>query len=86
MGHWSWRLNVLVPTVMCIKFFYKGLILADPNDVDVRIMSRSSSPSELLYGPLQFGGFMIWLGITKFMTTEGEKNIYILYIYMCVLD
>ena len=71
VGHWSWRLNVLVPTVMSLKLFYKGFILADPNDVDVRIMSRSSSPSELLYGPLHFGLFMIWLGITKFMTTEG---------------
>lgn len=62
---------MLVPTVMSLKLVYKGLILADPMDVDVRIMSRSSSPSELLYGPLQFSLFMIWLGMTKFMTREG---------------
>ena len=62
---------MLVPTVMSLKLVYKGLILADPMDVDVRIMSRSSSPSELLYGPLQFSVFMIWLGMTKFMTREG---------------
>lgn len=34
-------------------------------------MSRSSSPSELLYGPLQFTLFMIYCGMTKFMTIEG---------------
>lgn len=34
-------------------------------------MSRSSSPSELLYGPLQFTLFMCYCGTTKFMTIEG---------------
>lgn len=44
----------------------------DPNDVDVRTMSRSSSPSELLWGPLQFTIFMMWIGTQKFMTLEGS--------------
>lgn len=69
--HWSWRLNILVPAVMSVKLFYKGAILADPDDVDVQTMSRSSSPRELLYGPLQFTIFMMWLGTSKFMTVEG---------------
>jgi len=69
--HWSWRLNVLVPSVMSVKLVYKGFILCDPNDVDVKTMSRSSSPSELLFGPLQFTLFMIYCGTTKFMTIEG---------------
>jgi len=69
--HWSWRLNVLVPTVMAIKLFYKGAILRDPSDPDVQTMSRSSLPSELLYGPLQFTLVMIWIGISEFMTTRG---------------
>ncbi len=34
-------------------------------------MSRSSSPSELLYGPLQFTLFMMYVGTQKFMTLEG---------------
>lgn len=34
-------------------------------------MSRSSSPSELLYGPLQFTLVMIYLGTQMFMTVEG---------------
>lgn len=69
--HWSWRLNVLVPAVMSLKLFYKGAILADPNDEDVQNMSRSSSPSELLYGPLQFTFLMVWLGLYEFMTEEA---------------
>jgi len=69
--HWSWRLNILVPSAMSLKLLYKGAILADPNDIDVKTMSRSSSPSELLYGPLQFVIVMMWLGTSKFMTMEG---------------
>lgn len=51
---------------------YQGAILKDPNDEDVRTMSRSSSPSELLWGPLQFTIFMMWIGTQKFMTLEGS--------------
>lgn len=69
--HWSWRLNIIVPSVMSVKLFYKGFILADPNDFDVQTMSRSSAPSELLFGPLQFTIFMMYCGTTKFMTIEG---------------
>lgn len=56
---------------MSCQFFYKGAILKDPDDPDVRTMSRSSSPSELLYGPLQFTIFMMYVGINFFMTVEG---------------
>lgn len=70
-SHWSWRLNVLLPAVMSLKLFYKGAILADPDDEDVQTMSRSSSPSELLFGPMQFTFLMIWLGLYKFMTVES---------------
>jgi len=69
--HWSWRLNILVPSVMSVKLFYKGFVLADPNDFDVQTMSRSSAPSELLFGPLQFTFLMMYCGTTKFMTMEG---------------
>lgn len=34
-------------------------------------MSRTSSPTELLYGPTIFASFMVWLGLTQFMTMEG---------------
>lgn len=34
-------------------------------------MSRSSSPSELLYGPTQYAAFLVWVGLQCFMTTEG---------------
>jgi len=49
----------------------QGAILKDPNDIDVRTMSRSSSPNELLHGPLQFTVFMMWVGLNRFMTIEG---------------
>lgn len=70
-SHWSWRLNVTVPVVFSLRLFIKGAIIKDPNDEDVRVMSRSGNPSELLYGPLQFTLIMIWLGLTKFMSEES---------------
>mmetsp|Transcript_22185 Transcript_22185/g.44886 ORF Transcript_22185/g.44886 Transcript_22185/m.44886 type:complete len:242 (-) Transcript_22185:3-728(-) len=69
--HWSWRLNTLVPVVLALKLFHSGAILADPEDPFVRVVSRSSSPSELLYGPIQFSAIMTWVGLTKFMTEEA---------------
>ena len=34
-------------------------------------MSRSSSPSELLFGPLYFCGILIWLGLYSFQTQRA---------------
>jgi len=56
---------------MTVKLFYKGAILRDPNDIDVQTMSRTSSPSELLYGPLFFTIVMTYLGLYKFHTSEA---------------
>ena len=44
--------------------------MRDPEDEDVHLMSRTSSPSELLYGPLQMTLIMIYVGLTKFATPE----------------
>ena len=70
---WSWRLNALVPAVVASRLVYKGALLADPNDVDVQNMtsSLSTSPTNLLFGPLQFAGLMVWLGLYRFMTVEA---------------
>eukprot|EP00804_Cyclotella_cryptica_P020775 CCRYP_016611-RA/>CCRYP_016611-RA protein AED:0.12 eAED:0.12 QI:457/1/1/1/0/0/2/795/162 len=51
---------------MSVRLLYKGAILKDPEDEDVRLMSRTSSPSELLYGPLQMTIVMTYVGLTKF--------------------
>jgi dolichol kinase len=34
-------------------------------------MSRSSSPSELLFGPVQFVAVLVFLGLYRFMTDEA---------------
>jgi len=49
----------------------KGAIRKDPEDIDVQITSRSSSPSELLFGPLQCALVMVWLGLYRFMDKES---------------
>mmetsp|Transcript_28156 Transcript_28156/g.82968 ORF Transcript_28156/g.82968 Transcript_28156/m.82968 type:complete len:245 (-) Transcript_28156:1513-2247(-) len=64
---WSWRLNVLVPAVLSVQLFVKGAILRNPNDEDVRSMSRTGDPKELLYGPLQFTLVMNTVGTILFM-------------------
>ena len=45
--------------------------MKDPEDEDVLLLSRTSSPSELLYGPLQMTAIMCYVGLTKFMTNTG---------------
>ena len=45
--------------------------MRDPDDEDVMIMSRTSAPSGLLFGPLFLTLVMIWLGLTEFMTEEA---------------
>jgi dolichol kinase len=45
--------------------------LKDPDDLEVQTLSRSSSPSELLFGPLQIAAIMVWLGLYKFMTEQA---------------
>jgi CDP-diglyceride synthetase len=70
-SEWSWRLNALVPVVMFSRLVFKGAILRDPDDPDVQNLSLSSSPNDLLFGPLLFTGMMAWLGIYQFMTEEA---------------
>ena len=43
----------------------------DPDDVDVLNWSLSSSPSELLYGPLQLCLLLIWLNMYHFRTEKA---------------
>lgn len=44
---------------------------SSPEDETVHTMSRSSSPSELLFGPLQMVTVMVYVGLTKFKTITG---------------
>jgi len=61
-----WRLNVFVPAAKGVELFVKGAIIRDPNDKDVRSMSRSGNPAELLLGPLQFTAVMTVVGLFFF--------------------
>lgn len=45
--------------------------MRDPEDEDVLIMSRTSAPSGLLFGPLQLALLMVWLGLFEFMSEEA---------------
>lgn len=71
IDHPSWRMNILVPAVYAIQLIVKGAILRDPNDEDVRTMSRTGDPSELLYGPLFFTLVMQYVGLCWFRQPVG---------------
>lgn len=45
--------------------------MKDPEDVDVQSLSLSSSPSELLFGPVQFAAVFVILGLYRFQTAEA---------------
>jgi hypothetical protein len=68
---WSWRLNTLIPAAMMARFVSKGMIAKNPDDVEVQALSRSSSPSELLWGPVQLTAVIIYLGLYCFQTQEA---------------
>jgi phytol kinase len=68
---WSWKLAALLPAVMLARLVYKGMVLKDPTDVDVQNLSLSSSPTELLLGPLILAGVFLWLTLHQFMTEEA---------------
>ena len=74
-SEWSWRLNALVPAVMVSRMMHKGVIVRDPSDPDVQNLSLSSSPSDLLFGPLFLTGIMVWLGTCHFSKWSGMDHI-----------
>lgn len=49
----------------------QGLWVKTPDDVEVITLSRSSSPSELVFGPLWFCSLLIWLGMYYFDTEQA---------------
>ena len=65
---WTRYLNVTLPVVFGSILVVKGLG-GDPNDMNVRTMSRSGDRTELLRGPLYFTIMMIVAG-TVFYKTE----------------
>jgi len=69
--HWSYRLNIFVPFAFTCTLFVKGAILKNPNDPDVRSMSRTGQPHELLQGPLLFTLVMDVVGLQFFRTQVG---------------
>ena len=64
-------MNALVPAVMVSRMIHKGVFVRDPSDPDVQNLSLSSSPSDLLFGPLFLAGIMVWLGTYQFMKAEA---------------
>mmetsp|Transcript_25942 Transcript_25942/g.39182 ORF Transcript_25942/g.39182 Transcript_25942/m.39182 type:complete len:302 (+) Transcript_25942:159-1064(+) len=70
-SHWSWKLNVAIPALYSGQLFVKGAILQDSNDQDVKTMSRSGDPKELLYGPFLFTLIMLCCGLKFYMQPIG---------------
>ena len=68
---WSWRLNALVTITFAARFAFKGLVKRDPEDEDVRSMTRTGDPKELLYGPFQFAVVGTAVGLFLFMREES---------------
>ena len=70
-SHWTWMLNIFVPAAFTFTLTLKGAIIQDKNDPDVRTMSRTGEPYELLLGPLFFTIVMDVVGIYFFRTKVG---------------
>ena len=73
-SHWTWMLNIFVPAAFTFTLTLKGAIIQDKNDPDVRTMSRTGEPYELLLGPLFFTIVMDVVGIYFFRTKVGGAD------------
>jgi len=69
--HWSWRLNILVPAIYSVQLFVQGAIIKNKEDQDVKTMTRTGNPSELLFGPLFFTLIMNTMGLFFFRKEEA---------------
>lgn len=67
---WSWRLSTIIPAALMARFIIKGKS-RNPEDVEVQALSRSSSPSELLWGPVQITLVLFYLGWFHFQTSQA---------------
>ena len=65
------QFDVAIPAAYTVQLIVKGAILRDPTDKDVKTMSRSGNPSELLYGPLLFTLVMLFCGLRHFLKPCG---------------
>lgn len=68
---WSWTLAMAAPLAYAFVLLYKGLYVKDRNDADVKSMSRSGCPRELLAGPLYYLIVMCAVGFGLFMEPRG---------------
>jgi phytol kinase len=76
--HWTWVLAMAVPFLYVWILLFKGLTTKDRNDNDVKTMSRSGDPKELLAGPLYYLMVMCIIGYSLFMTRIGVLSLSIL--------
>lgn len=72
---YSWMFAMTAPLIYAIVLLYKGLFLTDREDNDVRSMSRSGDPRELLAGPLYYLIVMCVIGFQLFMTRIGVLTL-----------
>jgi len=69
--HWTWLLNLAVPVLYALQLLVKGLLVADPNDEDVRTMTHTGRPIELCQGPLFFAMVLIYSSVFHFKQSTG---------------
>ncbi|MHA2298620.1 MAG: diacylglycerol/polyprenol kinase family protein [Candidatus Hodarchaeales archaeon] len=67
---WSWILNIAVPFLFFLTFLLKGF-KATPDDKDVKTMTRTGDPKELLKGPLYFTIVMMIAGTIFYGSYAG---------------
>ncbi|MFX1254374.1 MAG: diacylglycerol/polyprenol kinase family protein [Promethearchaeota archaeon] len=74
---WSYLLNIAVPLLFFLTFLYKGF-KGSPDDPDVKTMSRTGDPRELLRGTLYFTIIMMIAGTIFFGSYAGMLMLAIL--------
>ncbi len=69
-GFFSYMLNITVPFVFFLTFLSKGM-KGSPDDPDVKTMTRTGDPRELMKGPLYFTIVMMVAGTALYGSYAG---------------
>jgi hypothetical protein len=68
---WSYRLYTVAGTLYTARILAQGLLFPNPNDPEVKAMTRTGNPRELLVGPLVFGLALCYVGHRAFRREEA---------------
>lgn len=65
---WSYRFNAMTGIVYGCQLLVEGYFFPNPDDPNLKVMTRTGNPLELCLGPLFFAMVLVYVGLYQFRT------------------